>query len=234
MKLLSKRQTDIESNILKRNQIDEGVRIAKKVDVLRETLADLEGQRALFISNSKRELEKETEKLYKELEVLQAKIKKAQERRNVLLKPLNEEWEDVKSLKIELKQNKDFISDKIYQLNERESQIEKTEKAIEKTRNELSQLKSDAEKERRDAEKNRVKSEDILKKAENRRDSDDREHERRNKELTKITARNEFDRQANKQVEKSLLLKEKELNNREKQINDKYQTLLRTINRLKK
>jgi len=45
MKLLDRKIINSDASILRKNQIDEGVQIAKKVDVISETLVSLQKQK---------------------------------------------------------------------------------------------------------------------------------------------------------------------------------------------
>lgn len=76
MKLLTKSQIVVSNSQIKKSQIEEGVRIAKKIDLLREELLSLQKQRLDFIEGTKNEIVKRTEKEQRELEkVLKEKQK---------------------------------------------------------------------------------------------------------------------------------------------------------------
>ena len=73
MKLLPKSQVHAQVNEQRRQQIDEGMILAKKVDALRQTLAELEEQQRKFSEGTKRELERETQELHEEIAELTKK-----------------------------------------------------------------------------------------------------------------------------------------------------------------
>jgi len=109
MKLLPKQQLNVVIANQKKAQIDEGLTIAKKVDVLRQTLADLERQHNLFIAGMEEELKRRTESLREEIKSLEYEIGNLKDIRKDLLKPLDEAWEKVKERELEIIEKVKFV-----------------------------------------------------------------------------------------------------------------------------
>ena len=95
MKIPSKQIVNTQIQDQKRHQVLEGVMIAKKVDVLRASLLELERNQKNFIEQSTIELTKATEKLHTKKIVLEREIKEAEEKLSELRKPLDEEWKQL-------------------------------------------------------------------------------------------------------------------------------------------
>ena len=106
MKLLKKSTIQKDIAEQKRQQIDEGLTIARKVDALRLTLANLEGQHAKFIDGMKAELERQTGQLSKDVDNKRQEVAYLEAERLELIKPLTAEWEEVAKKSAEIEQIK--------------------------------------------------------------------------------------------------------------------------------
>jgi hypothetical protein len=106
MKLLKKSTIQKDIAEQKRQQIDEGLTIARKVDALRLTLANLEGQHAKFIEGMKAELERQTGQLSKDVDNKRQEVAYLEAERLELIKPLTAEWEEVAKKSAEIEQIK--------------------------------------------------------------------------------------------------------------------------------
>lgn len=87
MNLLKKPLANLEAERQKREQIDQGVAIAQKIDVLRKTLADLETQHSTFIAGLRVDLEQKTKEQFEKLANLQFEIKRTEDYKNGLKVP---------------------------------------------------------------------------------------------------------------------------------------------------
>lgn len=123
MKLLSRKTVINEVADQKRQAIEEGLQIARKVDKLRDTLASLEKQHRDFIDGMQSELKEKTEKLLNEIALRQLEIVQLTEKRKELLKPLTTEWEEVKLAKSENEQTRDILAKGLLKLSEKEKKI---------------------------------------------------------------------------------------------------------------
>lgn len=104
MKLLKKSTVQIEAQSQRKGQIEEGMNIARKVDSLRQTLAELQAQHAKFISGMEKELQDRTQPLILKIASLQQDIAGLEEKRKALLVPLDEEWAKLHKKQHELAQ----------------------------------------------------------------------------------------------------------------------------------
>lgn len=92
MHLLKKSTIQSEAQRERKKQIDEGIFIAQKVDALRQTLGNLQAQNAKFLSEVEGELEKRTQPLLQKINYLKEEITDLEEKRKLLLVPLDKEW----------------------------------------------------------------------------------------------------------------------------------------------
>lgn len=233
MKLLSKNRISSDFNVQRKQQIDEGVAIAKRVDVLRETLQSLEAQHKRFIAGSRQELENATGTLILQKADLEGEIRKLEERRTKALKPIDEEWEKLNESKAIYNSEVQTLSLKKEELYERESKITKIESDNENTRQKLLELKEFAERKAGEAITDAGNAKKSRKEAETDRNSQTRDFAERDRELTKTDQELANQTKYLEMVKENLNLREKELNDRERFINDKYATLLRTQERMK-
>ena len=102
MRLLDKKTINTKLQTEKKQQIDEGVFIAKKIDALRENLAILEKQQADFIDGSKHELGKAIGGLIRQKEKLERDIKAQKEVKKKLQEPLDKEWTECHNKRVQL------------------------------------------------------------------------------------------------------------------------------------
>ena len=230
MKLLDRRTTNIEVQSQKKAQIDEGVAIAAKIDALRRTHDDLERQHNLFVEGMREQLALATKDLTEQCEVKKQELEILEEKRKALLAPLDNAWENVKirerdiehthslieATKLSVEQEKKLLEERLTKAKESLGRIKIRE-------NELKRVYDQAVIERSEAEtlKNTIA---------NQYQTQTKHFEEREKEIAIKEGKNEFDAQATKNYEEILKRKEVELNNRERMINDRYQTLLRTTN----
>jgi hypothetical protein len=231
MKIPSKQQVSVQIADQKRHQILEGVQIAKRVDVLRNSLAELERNQKNFIEQSTKELTEATDKLYTKKVVLEREIKEAEIKLAELRKPLDEEWKRVNDKTDELRQYANDLSSKSLSFDldkdeflKKQDKLSKQEKHNDLIQEQFCRLLEEAKEEKLSADQ-------ILKDSIANRDEIEKELAER---LLAVSVKEEkvnFDLQANEHVKEINERKEKELNVRERQINDKYATLQRTIKR---
>lgn len=234
MKLLQKSTVASEQAIQKKAQIDEGVKLATRIDALRRTLADLERQHETYILGMENELKRRTEGLIEGVKDKMRELLEIEARRIKLLEPLAEKWsevnekeKEVNSILAQAQENAIVIE------REKEKYLilgKKMKESQARTRireRELSRVYAQAE-------ENLEESVKVLKDAENKVDGQLSLLRERSVKLDERERMNNFDFMANKNQKTLLDDRESELSDRERQINDKYETLLRTINRTKK
>lgn len=215
-------------------QIQEGVAIAKKVDALRETLASLEAQRIKFISGMTGELTKETEGLIARIGELKSEIGELEDKRRQLLIPLDDAWQKVGEVQKSLASEREEIASEKRQIELAKQRL--AEKAADirdrlgKTKvreRELARIYLKAETDGQEAVSIKAK---LLEEKE----SQDARLAAQEAELAKKIAKVDFDERAVLHANELLDFREKAINNKERQVNDRYQTLLRTQARLTK
>lgn len=231
MKIPDRKQIASDFNLQRKLQVDEGVKIAKKVDVLRETLASLEEQHRKFIAGTRQDLINQTEGLERKKADLQGELVHLEERRKRLLEPLDEEWTKLLDKQTEVLARKFLIEEKENQLNERESQIAKIEKLTEQNRQQISEFKGETERANKEARQFRDEQKSIRDDIKRTKDNQDKDFFKVNKELNKRDDELIIQRKYLDLVKKNLDAREKELDDKDRAIKDKYATLQRTLNR---
>lgn len=91
MRLLSKQEIDQKKAIEKQQTVQEGLKLAKNVDRLREVRADEEASLAAFREKTLKQIHEETEEARKERDSLKEEVRKLKKERQDALKPLTEE-----------------------------------------------------------------------------------------------------------------------------------------------
>lgn len=147
MKLLPQKEIDSKVNDQKKEKIDAGLFLARKIDALREELLELENERDLFIAGSQKTIDEALEEGLSKKNQLEITIRDLEEKRLELLKPLDEEWTKVnlkseenrnattslftRGLEVERKEEEILFKEK--SLDERESKILTLEKLCEES-----------------------------------------------------------------------------------------------------
>jgi chromosome segregation ATPase len=234
MRLLSKKIIQEQVAEQKRQQILDGVKVATKVDKLREEFAQLQRQRLDFLEGNKRALEEELQPLYTKLENLKGQVKQLAEERKELKKPLDDEWKLLEETKVIFKSQQEEFNKKEMDLedikvflNNRQEEVEAN---LAKQKSLLKETEYNANKSREDkdeSEKNLRIVNDRAYKIE--KQIADRLAEVQEKEKLAL-----FNLKAAEQVKAMNETKEKELKDKEKKVKDLYDTLARNYERLKK
>lgn len=229
MKILPRKIANEVIQDKKRQQIDEGLLIAKKVDALRGSLLELENQRAYFIEQTSSAINIATSQVYQDKQELENEIKDLEKQRKKLQEPLDKEWKKVdeeqelisKQWKQLVTNQEDFKNREI-NLKNKESEYEKRERNNTLTQNEFEKLLWEAQEEKQEAD-------DILQEAQESVSLTEKDISKRISEILIKEEKVSFDLKANQQVAFLNELKEEELRKREISVNDKYVQLLKTI-----
>lgn len=123
MQLLKRSTVQTEVSNQRQKQIDEGVRIAQKVDALRQTLGELEQQQARFLAGMEKELEERTQPLARKIASLQKDIEDLEEKRKELMKPLDAQWSVVYAKQSELAEAQTLHEKKTSEIVLREERV---------------------------------------------------------------------------------------------------------------
>ncbi len=234
MKLLPKSVVNVELASQKKQQIDEGLNLARKIDTLRETFVSLEEQHKNFLAGIHKELDLETKALLDNIVSLKQEISTLETKRKALLEPidlLKKEILDEKNKvifvsqqlqleKIELKKKEEILEARL--VKEKENLFK-----IRTIQNELARLQKIEEGKNKLSEENLKNStkilEDSLKKAE------EKEQQSKTREAEVAVREKQIE------LEKEVIEEDKQFINEEKlRLADQRGTLERAIARLNK
>lgn len=215
-------------------EINEGAKLARKVDHLRETAAIEESRLSKFRTESLKTTKAEIDSLIKRRTTIEKELAVLEEKKRLLKIPLDQEWEKVKQESHDLKiaQNK-LVRDQEAVINH-QNKIEDREKGLI-----LEESRVEDEKARADT----ISTELSYKLDEVNVTLADLEDQKYDLGEYIKTKNNElFSREAALAVnerqlglrEETLLQAQKDLENKEKMINDRYNQLLKTESRMKK
>lgn len=233
MKLQPKRQIAAEVATQKKTLIDEGMKLATKVDVLRETVVKEEGNLERFRKEAVARVQVEIDDVLRVKDRLSEEVRTLEARKETALIPLTSELNKVVEANAKLSKEKEAWGEKSRILKDREVHIEHVEKEVEIDKERAADLK-------RQASEYLARSDETLKEA--RKAST----EIRNKAQTILVAAEAKEKEVFlKEKEVELLeewvgketerqqVREVDLANGERALKDKYATLARTINRMK-
>ena len=151
MKLLDKNAIVALKGKERKMEIDEGVKLAKKIDLLRETSSQEEARLAQFRTESLKKVKEDIEFLTFNRDDLKNQIKVLSEERRILQVPLDAEWEKVNrhssdllqretDLEAEMKSIKNIKQEIEKQVEEIKMEKERVEDLKERTNNKLTEV----------------------------------------------------------------------------------------------
>lgn len=234
MKLLPKSEIIKKQNDARKMQIDEGQRIARKIDILRETLANEELSLEKFRKETVTLIHKEVSEERAILNSLKKEIEDLSIIKKELQKPLDEEWEKVKEAMIEIEKHKEAINVSWNDILKREQEIKETSKKTAQTLANTLRLEERTKDELTEAHSKNIEAEKALKlskeklaKTEVYIETTESEIRDREKELAS--------REKDCTIRETKLLKQQsELEKGWKLLNDRKESFDRTIKRLKR
>lgn len=133
MKLLPKSELIKKKAVVQQQTVEEGKKLAKTIDRLREVAAEEEASLEKFRSETLKQIYQETTEANSKLEVLKAEVKSLQEARQEAQKPLDEEKHAIEVLMGKLKEKEAQIEAQSLSLVEEERVLEEKKKDIAKT-----------------------------------------------------------------------------------------------------
>ena len=226
MKLLKKTEINDRVQTERKNSIDAGVFLAKKIDALREELLTLQKTRDEFIAGSQQVINDSLSSLQQKQESLSKEIKELEAKRKELLKPLDEEWAKIYDKETVLTKRLFLLNDNEQKLNERENQIKKTENEISKLAEQTRFNASETEK----AKANAFSLEEMAQRkyeiAETERVEQNENYEKKNKELQVRIETYENGISVNELKEKDLEKREVALLSERKHLESQQRTFL--------
>ncbi len=158
LKLLNRRELDSAKAKDRQKEIDEGKKLATRVDILRRTVADEERTLDQFRVTTVASIQTEIDGKIKEKDKLDEELAVRREERKALLKPLNAAWDDVNAQKESLAGETEALSQRKSALNaqvstniERERQLRIEEGRIADDRKSAHEFVQKAKKMNKDA-----------------------------------------------------------------------------------
>lgn len=166
MKLLEKSKINEDLNRERKNVVDSGIFLAKKIDTLRQDVLSLEKQRDDFIKGSQRKLEEALKELSDKKTYFETEIDIQEKKLAKLREPLDEEWSklekekdavirikkeseeyftEVVSERISLQKQKAFVSELEGTVAENENTTYKLLQKIENDRRETKKILSETQ-----------------------------------------------------------------------------------------
>lgn len=232
MQLMPKRMVAATLATQRKEEIDRGVKLAEKVDAVRDTLAQEEKRLSEFRALSIAQVQVEIDSKLREKNAVEREILVRREELKKLREPLDAEWATVQGIQETVKWQKQELYEKQSALDyglrlniqrERMNNDETTRintlKAA--TEHDLAMAKEARDDAVRDLMNARSQASKIVADAKEREEAVEIREE-------SVEIKDEWI----KQQEKKLAKRDKDQNDREKLINDKYKTLLRTQARL--
>lgn len=234
MRLQPKKAVAADLATQRKAQIDEGVKIATKVDVLRETLVEEEGNLNRFRKETILTVQADIDRYIRTRDELRNEVANLDRRRSEAQIPLDAAWHVLRESQGKFSSEKLAWGEKSDMLNERQAQIERSEQALEDEKYRIQDLKqrvstalSEADSvlqhAREESGEVRNKAHVVLLAAELK----EREVSLKEKEVEAIRVElgEVRKRQEKKDIEQAA---------HDRTIKDKYATLQRTINRMSK
>lgn len=234
MKLLPRKEASLETQKQKKALIDEGMGLATKVDVLRETKVIEEGNLERFRKETIAIAQQEIDAAILKRNLIQDEIGKLEKERTLLQMPLDAEWEKVKAAYLKyadqvglLESSKQTVAQQIGENTMLAASLEVERGRIEEmkriTEDNLQRSDEDLKQAREESAKMRNLAQSVLTSAE-LRESIVIEREK-DYESTVKWCEDEKERFA---------MLENDITKREKVLKDRYATLERTLKRMKK
>ena len=226
MKLLQKKQINEQVQTERKNAIDAGVFLAKKIDALREEVLTLQKTRDEFIAGSQQVINDSLSSLQQKQDSLSKEIKELEVKRKELLKPLDDEWAKLKSERVLVNKelNDNFILKT--ELDEDKKQIENTKSTIARIAEQTRYKESEAEKARNDILYLKELAQKEYEMAETNRQTSHKEIERKLSELQQKITTYENGISLNETKEKDLEKREVALLSERKHLESQQRTFL--------
>lgn len=234
MQLLPKKKVNTEVAEHRRLLIEEGVNLAKKVDTLRETLVSLQEQHQKFLDGMQASLNEKISALVAEADERKKEVEALDRRRQELLIPLDAAWVNLNKQKEEVIRDADELSKKLKEVVAEKARLDERSKKTKEILTEVRTREHELARAYVKAEELLVARDSLVAEAEELKQKAQVKLKEADELITQAEAKRQFEEEANANYKKILEEKESELNIRERQVNDRYETLLRTEKRLKK
>ena len=233
-KLLDKKTINKEVAAQQKQQIESGVKMAKKVDAVRETLQEEEQNLEKFRVESVKRVQQEIDGKIRERDSLVIEIGHLKEERALEMIPLTEEWNTVNTEKALILQREIVISEREQGCTVREELLIEAEQKNKENTQRIISLRERVEEKLYVAEEERIEARKILKTAKEQshhivHKAQEKEREVNEKELTLIDWERDI-----RGREATVRANTLDIAKREQVLKDRYATLERDIKRIKK
>lgn len=232
MKLLTKNEIEKQKGIERKMEIDEGAKLARKVDALREITAKESVERDKFRLASLEKIRTEITDATKERDDILAEIETLKTRRAVLMEPLDAEWARIRNREQKVVDIEKEIESKKALLNKKEEELTARQEALATAERRISQAETLANDNLRKTSAERQEAQTTLAKAQDVRKEADQYHADRTQDVASREAEVAVRERVVAIKQAQIIEDRKELEDRERAVNDKYETLLRTIKRI--
>lgn len=167
MRLLPKSEIDKSKSLDRQKEIDEGMKLAKRVDSLREIHAQEEASLATFRDKTLKLIQAEIEDKTSERDSLITEVRDLETRREIALRPLDVEWRDLHRYSDELVKLAEQMASEKEMLVKREEVISDIEEILEIDKERTDDDRMRVTKALQEAEKNRLDTKEELAEARN-------------------------------------------------------------------
>lgn len=232
MKLLDKKSINSSKASEKKLEIDEAVKLAKRLVEVRKTLAEEEKKLKVFREATTQTILDEIASLGAKKNDLEGKVADLTEARKSLQKPLDDEWKVVNDKSIVLAQKEEELAQKDFFLKSKEQSLLEKQKELNLEEERIVDLESQANRNHNLSTKELARAESVLKEAYRHQSEVESEVKER---IQAVVERED----ASARKEKELGMRQDFLNSRERKIDeearrvkDLYQTLLRSQQRI--
>lgn len=143
MKLRSPRTIQTNLNNERKQDIDNGLKLARKVDNLREELSKKEQERDLFIKGNTTAQQEKVKELTTLISTKEKEIEVLEEKRKELLKPVSLEWEKLKERELTLSKDEEDLNNLKSALTLLQGELNRREKELSIDENRNQELKNE-------------------------------------------------------------------------------------------
>lgn len=232
MKLLPKQEIQDLKAKQRKAEIDEGVKLAKKVDSLREMASKEQATIEKFQKESLNNLRSEIQKLIDLRDSIIEEIKGIKEEKIAVIVELDEREKEIDKRESGLRLLKKIIEDKEIELDFREKEQGDIIKEINEIKGKVIIQMEESNEILSKSREELIIASDMSSKSKQKLIDVDKYFEAKSKELLEKETSLLSKEQDLKIIDSRLSKKEIELNDRDKSIQDRYQTLLKTEKRL--
>ncbi len=234
MRLLPKKQVNAELATQRKELIDQGVKMAEKVDVVRETLSKEERALSDFRASSVANVTREIDALLEHKEELRRDISKAESKLTALREPLDAEWIRVQDQAEELASRESILVLYAEQVEERSALISQSLQKISQEEQRVQEKNRMINATLQSTTDNNIRSKKLLAEAQEIKVKAQKEVELRESILSQKEAAIENTQKVLERRWREADARDLEHVEKEKQLEDQRKTLERTLNRLNK